>query len=312
VLNFIDFQPLASSAPFPVARRLSLSHDSSQPPGAPKFKFREPSPSSLFLDDATGATSLQDRPYHILDGVAVSPPVWQAFPEHGQSAGAPKTVIRIDPPPVQHSPIVEEVIASLEQPLQSIVLRYCGDSAAVQIQALETILEYRQKSPPAAICGVQRRNGLAKGGILSVTCFICPPNERPRFTQRNAVRIFAEHLVHHHLQVENPFICFARCGKTFPYSQDRDRHEKNMHQMYRPKAHEALETKMRELGPSGSNLPPTTPSATHLPGSSSSTQSTRSRPANVTGPRLPTRVADHRRAPYPSVHVSTPVVAALI
>jgi hypothetical protein len=201
------------------------------------------------------------------------------------------------------------------------------------VRVLNAILERLHASPSTYICGIGRRDNLPNGAIISVTCFVCPstPEKPPsQFKKQNPLRIFAEHFMQRHLDIAKPFACFS-CGKLFSLGQVRDRHEQNVHHMYRPKAFEALLKKEGGLSVGTDNAQPTiqpthdaVPSEMKVPQPASPARNSRTlssdpnathvtsrNRSNAKGLRSRTPVADHRTAPYPHRQVSSPVVTSL-
>jgi len=145
----------------------------------------------------------------------------------------------ISPPPVQHTEAAQQLINSLKGHEKSMI-NYSADTEEHQLRALVAIVDHRLTTS-AGVCVVTTGQS---GGIKTVTCSLCPSSpstqgSERRFDKKNPIRKFTVHFVHDHLQVPKPFHCFG-CGQEFPFSQDRDRHEKAVHRLYRPKAFKAL------------------------------------------------------------------------
>ncbi|KIM30260.1 hypothetical protein M408DRAFT_328309, partial [Serendipita vermifera MAFF 305830] len=176
---------------------------------------------------------------------------------------ASNLVIPIVPPPVQHNVINTQLINSLEKCLKSIVIHHSGASEASQLRVLNAILSY----PPDGIALIKRKGNRPNGGIESIRCLICAsdPNAPLQvFEKQNPTRRFAEHLLPTHFNINKPFKCFeTSCNKFFALPQDRDRHEKKEHRMFRQRPF----AKLRQPGflPKGvESTQPITASATPI------------------------------------------------
>ncbi|KIM30257.1 hypothetical protein M408DRAFT_22275 [Serendipita vermifera MAFF 305830] len=270
----------------------------------------DPEPDSLFSNNnGSSASSLLGTPSNPLVGHAqtIVHPLWGGVvpPSKKKNNKKSKKVVPIDqvtrivPKPVKHSKEDEACVSSLESYLQSLIRHYVGDLVEVQKRALDFILPFRD-CPPKYICDVSRNPGST--GIISVRCILCPKEECIQFPGRNAVRRFAEHFVHHHLHIAEPFVCFKpECRKTFGLPQTRDRHEQDVHYMYRPKAHDKL------LKNEESHSPAASPANTEY--TSSYYGSTPSHYASTPSVCAPTPAPDlsdeHILPPNPSPTVST-------
>ncbi|KIM30221.1 hypothetical protein M408DRAFT_22252 [Serendipita vermifera MAFF 305830] len=163
---------------------------------------------------------------------------------------------------IEHSPAHTRLIENLPSTLRRIIESWSGDTSATQSAVLErmlneldddsrrTIDSIAYTSVPFqasalvrlldALCGptgklcLVVRNG-SQSGVSSITCNKC----KASFT-RNAVQAYAHHMITEHWKMK-VFACFAaKCGRSFAWTQDRDRHEKTKHNAYRKKAYDSV------------------------------------------------------------------------
>ncbi|KIM30235.1 hypothetical protein M408DRAFT_328291 [Serendipita vermifera MAFF 305830] len=229
----ISTSPEFTTFDAPGEQRLSRDWTPIRPEGLFFFPHNNPVEAPLLGTSDHPLIGHSDTIDHPLWG-AIVPPERKKDKKPGNGVPTDQ-VTRITPERVKHSKKDEARINSLEPHLQNLIRRHISDSIEIQRLALRFILPF-EGFPPTSICYLSRNPGSTD--IASVGCILCLNEGQNQYLGRNALRRFAEHFVHTHLHISEPFVCFKPdCRQGFTLRHVRDRHEQEMHHMFRPNAY---------------------------------------------------------------------------